>query len=47
MLNLYVETSGMEIYSYNDHRSDPFSRARWLVLPPPTLTRVTESIALI
>jgi hypothetical protein len=28
---------GMEIYSYNDHRSAPFSRARWLVLAPPTL----------
>src|SRR6266700_676195 len=33
---------GMEIYSYNDHRSAPFSRASWLVLPPPTLTRVRE-----
>jgi hypothetical protein len=33
---------GMEIYSYNDHRSAPFSRAGWLVLPPPTLTRVRE-----
>ena len=33
---------GMEIYSYNDHRSAPFSRACWLVLPPPTLTRVRE-----
>ncbi|MGH9495557.1 MAG: hypothetical protein ACRD3B_11210, partial [Candidatus Sulfotelmatobacter sp.] len=31
-----------EIYSYNDHRSAPFSRAGWLVLPPPTLTRVRE-----
>src|SRR6185369_11343698 len=28
---------GMEIYSYNDHRSAPFSRAGWLVLAPPTL----------
>jgi hypothetical protein len=28
---------GVEIYSYNDHRSAPFSRACWLVLPPPTL----------
>src|ERR1035438_8392279 len=33
---------GMEIYSYNDHRSAPFSRACWLVLPPPTLLRVRE-----
>src|ERR1700689_3798868 len=33
---------GMEIYSYNDHRSAPFSRASWWVLPPPTLTRVRE-----
>src|ERR1700690_3967862 len=33
---------GMEIYSYNNHRSAPFSRAGWLVLPPPTLTRVRE-----
>src|SRR5437899_5661217 len=33
---------GMEIYSYNDHRSAPFSRARWLVSPPPTLPRVRE-----
>jgi hypothetical protein len=33
---------GMEIYSYNDHCSAPFSRASWLVLPPPTLTRVRE-----
>jgi hypothetical protein len=32
----------MEIYSYNDHRSAPFSRACWLVLPPPTLLRVRE-----
>ena len=28
---------GMEIYSYNNHRSAPFSRACWLVLAPPTL----------
>jgi hypothetical protein len=27
----------MEIYSYNNHRSAPFSRACWLVLPLPTL----------
>src|SRR5450755_565051 len=33
---------GMEIYSYNHHRSAPFSRASWLVLPPPTLPRVRE-----
>src|SRR4029077_4235665 len=33
---------GMEIYSYHDHRSAPFSRAGWLVLPPPTLSRVRE-----
>jgi hypothetical protein len=33
---------GMEIYSYNNHRSAPFSRAGWLVLPPPTLPRVRE-----
>src|ERR1022692_2950419 len=33
---------GMEIYSYNHHRSAPFSRACWLVLPPPTLPRVRE-----
>jgi FtsX-like permease family protein len=33
---------GMEIYSYNDHRSTPFSRAGWVVLPPPTLPRVRE-----
>src|SRR5438105_3411672 len=25
------------IYSYNDHRSAPFSRACWLALAPPTL----------
>src|SRR3979411_1648985 len=28
---------GMEIYSYNDHRSAPFSRACWLASAPPTL----------
>src|SRR4029077_10687489 len=28
---------GVEIYSYNDHRSAPFSRACWLVSAPPTL----------
>src|SRR5580658_5081449 len=28
---------GVEIYSYNDHRSAPFSRACWLALAPPTL----------
>jgi len=27
----------VEIYSYNDHRSAPFSRAWWLALAPPTL----------
>jgi hypothetical protein len=27
----------LEIYSYNDHRSAPFSRACWLALAPPTL----------
>jgi hypothetical protein len=33
---------GMEIHSYNDHRSAPFSRTRWLVSSPPTLPRVRE-----
>jgi len=27
----------VEIYSYNDHCSAPFSRACWLALAPPTL----------
>jgi len=32
---------GMEIYSYNDHRSAPFFRACWLVWHHQ-LTRVSE-----
>ena len=28
---------GVEIYSYNDHCSAPFSRACWLVSPPTLL----------
>src|SRR6202035_242332 len=28
---------GVKIYSYNDHRSAPFSRACWLDSAPPTL----------
>src|SRR2546428_2713064 len=28
---------GVEIYSYNDHCSAPFSRACWLASAPPTL----------
>jgi hypothetical protein len=42
----------VEIYSYNNHCSAPFSRACWLALAPPTLPGVgadivMESIALI
>jgi hypothetical protein len=48
----YLLKLGVEIYSYNDHRSAPFSRACWLVLAPPTYSGmgadiVMESIALI
>src|SRR5258708_36030846 len=37
---------GMEIYSYNDHRSAPFSRACWLVLAPPTYSGMGADIVM-
>ena len=37
---------GMEIYSYNDHRSVPFSRACWLVLAPPTYSGMGADIVM-